>query len=188
MDEGQTENYNDWPDQNKKLKIEYEPSDNVSVLHSIENIDMLYEEIEIKNEPIDKGFILSSIENTKMEISSYIPIIKQEASETNTNSKRLKESDTDIKSEIIFDICAKNQNNISIETENLPTIEKDEDFVEYQLPYGWKKVGHQRKDKGGLISKDFSNLRRLGNQMIVHQHGRLNFPAIKSSKTITLYS
>ena len=158
MDEGQTENYYDWPDQNKKLKIEYEPSDNVSVLHSIENIDMPYEEIEIKNEPIDKGFILSSIENTKMEISSYIPIIKQEVSETNTNSKRLKESDTDIKSEMIFDISAKNQNNISIETENLPTIEKDEDFVEYQLPYGWKKVGHQRKDKGGLISKDFSNL------------------------------
>ena len=102
MDEGQIENYNEWPDQNKKMKIEYEPSDNVSVLSAIENIDMPYEEIEIKNEPIDKGYILSSIENTKMEISSYIPIIKKELSETNTNSKRLKESDTDIKPETIF--------------------------------------------------------------------------------------
>ena len=49
----------------------------MSVLPAIENIDMPYEEIEIKNEPTDKGFILSSIENTKMEISSYIPMIKQ---------------------------------------------------------------------------------------------------------------
>ena len=149
MDEEQIENHNDWPDQNKELKIEYETSDNVSVLSAIENIDMPYEEIEIKNEPIDKGYILSSIENTKMEISTYIPIIKQE------------ESETDIKPEIIFGISAKDQNNISAETENLPPIEKDEDIVKYQLPYGWKKVCHQRKDKGGLISKDFSNLRRL---------------------------
>ena len=156
MDEGQIENFNDWPDQNEEFKIEYEPSDNVS-----ENIDMPYEEIEIKNEPIDKGFILSSIENTNMEISSYIPIIKQEVSETNAISKILEESETDIKPEIIFDISAKNQSTISIETENLPTIKKDEDIVKYQLPYGWKKVCHQRKDKGGLISKDFSNLRRL---------------------------
>ena len=163
MEEGQIENYNDWPDQNKELKIEYEPSDSVSVLPAIENIDMPYEAIEIKNEPIEKGFILSSIENTNMEISSYIPIIKQEVSETNTSFKSIEESETetDIKPEIIFGISAKNQNNISIETENLPTIEKDEDIVKYQLPYGWKKVCHQRKDKGGLISKDFSNLRRL---------------------------
>ena len=161
MDEGRIENYNNWPDQHKELKIEYEPSDNVFVSPAIENIDMPYEEIEIKNEPLDKGFILSSIENTKIEISSYIPIIKQEVSGTNTDSKRLEESETDIKPEIIFGISAKNQNKISIETENWPTTEKDEDIVKYQLPYGWKKVCHQRKDKGGLISKDFSNLKRL---------------------------
>ena len=161
MDEEQIENHNNWPDQNKELKIEYEPSDNVSVLSAIENIDMPYEEIEIKNEPIDKGYILSSIENANMEISSHIPIIKQELSETNTNSKSLEESETDIKPEIIFGISKKNQNNISVETENLPPIEKDEDIVKYQLPYGWKKVCHQRIDKGGLISKYFSNLRRL---------------------------
>ena len=155
MDEGQIENYNDWTDQHEELKIEYEPSDNMSVLPAIANIDMPYEEIETKNEPIDKGFILLSIENTNMEISSYSPIIKQEISETNTNSKSLEESETDIKPEIIFGVSAKNQNKISIETENLPTIEKDDDIVEYQLPYGWKKVCHQRKDKGGLISKDF---------------------------------
>ena len=95
MDEGRIENYNNWPDQNKELKIEYETSDNLSVLPEIENIDMPYEEIEIKNEPIDKGYILSSIENTKMEISTYIPIIKQE------------ESETDIKPEIIFGIVQK---------------------------------------------------------------------------------
>ena len=63
--------------------------------------------------------------------------------------------------EIIFGINAKNENNISAETENLPPIEKYEDIVKYQLPYGWKKVCHQRKDKGGLILKDFSNLRRM---------------------------
>ena len=139
-------------DQHEELKIEYEPSDNMSVLPAIANIDMPYEEIEIKNEPIDKGFILSSIENTNMDISSHSPIIKQEVSETNTNSKSLEESETDIKPEIIFGISAKNQNKISIETENLPTIEK-EDSVEYNLPYSWKKVGLQRKDKGGLISE-----------------------------------
>ena len=161
MDEGQIVNYNDWTDQHEELKIEYEPSDKLSVSSSIEYIDMPCEEIEIKNEPIDKGFILSSIENTKMEISSYIPIIKQEVSETNANSKSLEESEMDIKHEIIFGMSAKNQNNISIETENLPTIKKDDDIVKYQLPYGWKKVCHQRKDKGVLISKDFSNLRRL---------------------------
>ena len=161
MDEEQIENYNNWPDQHKEMKIEYKPSDNVSVLPEIENIDMPYEEIEIKNEPIDKGFILSSIENTKMEISPYIPIIKQEVSETNANSKSLEESETDIKPETVFGISAKNENNISMETENLPTIEQDEHIVKYQLPYGWKKVCLLRKDKGGLISKDFSNFRRV---------------------------
>ena len=39
-----------------------------------------------------------------MEISTYIPIIKQE------------ESETDIKLETVFGISAKNENNISIET------------------------------------------------------------------------
>ena len=70
----------------------------------------------------------------------------------NTKSETFVKSETDIKHDNIFGISAKNQNNVSIETENLPTTEK-EDSVEYNLPYGWKKVGFQRKDKGGLISE-----------------------------------
>ena len=37
----------------------------------------------------------------------------------------------------------KKQSNVCNETENLSIIEK-EDSVEYQLPYGWKKVCHHR--------------------------------------------
>ena len=37
----------------------------------------------------------------------------------------------------------KKQNNVSNETENMSIIEK-EDSVEYQLPYGWKKICHHR--------------------------------------------
>ena len=70
----------------------------------------------------------------------------------NTKSETFVKSETDIKPDNIFDIKSKNQNNVSIETENLPTTEK-EDSVEYDLPYGWKKVGFQRKDKGGLITE-----------------------------------
>ena len=87
--------------------------------------------------------------------------LKPNCYDLNTKSETFVKSETDIKPGIIFGISANNQNNVSIETENLPTIEKDEDIVKYQLPYGWKKVCHQRKDRGGLISKDFSNLRRL---------------------------
>ena len=68
----------------------------------------------------------------------------------NTKSETFVKSETDIKPDNIFGISGENQNNVSIETENLPTTEK-EDSVEYNLPYGWKKVGFQRKDKGGLI-------------------------------------
>ena len=70
----------------------------------------------------------------------------------NTKSETFIKSETDIKPDKIFGISGKNQNNVSIETENLPTTAK-EDSVEYNLPYGWKKVGIQRKDKGGLISE-----------------------------------
>ena len=70
----------------------------------------------------------------------------------NTKLETFVKSETDIKSDNIFGISGKNQNNVSIETENLPTTEK-EDSVEYNLPYGWKKVGIQRKDKGWLISE-----------------------------------
>ena len=70
----------------------------------------------------------------------------------NTKSETFVESETDIKPNNIFGISGENQNNVSMETEILPTTEK-EDSVEYHLPYGWKKVGIQRKDKGWLISE-----------------------------------
>ena len=92
MDEEEMELKNGLTDPHEELKIEYEPSDELSVLSSIENIDMPYEEIEIKDEPIDKGFILASIDGTNMEISSNSSIIKQEVSVTNT--KRFEESET----------------------------------------------------------------------------------------------
>ena len=76
---------------------------------------------------------------------------KPNCNDLNTNSETFVKSETDNKPENIFGISGKNQNKVSIETENLTTTEK-EDSVEYELPYGWKKVGIQRKDKGGLIS------------------------------------
>ena len=89
----------------------------------------------------------------------------------NTKSETFVKSETDIKPDNIFGISGKNQNNVSIETENLPTTAK-EDSVEYNLPYGWKKVGFQRKDKGGLISEGLLilvwSLIRLPTQLIVH--------------------
>ena len=78
--------------------------------------------------------------------------LKNNCNYLNIKSETFVKSETDIKPDIIFGISANNQNNVSIETENLLTIEK-EDSVEYNLPYGWKKVGLQRKDKGGLISE-----------------------------------
>ena len=146
MDEVQMELKDELTDQHEELKIEYEPSDELSVLNSIENIDMPYEEIEIKDEPIDKGFISASIESTNMEISSYIPIIKQEVSETNetalnnvtvvteimTNSKTFDEpedleesgifvkSETDIKPEIIFGFSESDSNHTMSTVSNDP--------------------------------------------------------------------
>ena len=73
------------------------------------------EQIEFKNEPIDQDFILASIGNTNMTSLPYNPKIKQEVSETNIKSKICDESEnleesgifvkseTDIKTEIIFD-------------------------------------------------------------------------------------
>ena len=52
----------------------------------------------------------------------------------NTKSETFVNSETDIKPDKNFDIKSKNQNNVSIETENLSTTEK-EDSVEYNLPY-----------------------------------------------------
>ena len=54
MDEVQLEDANDLTDQHEELKIEYEPSDNMSVLPAIANIDMPYEEIEIKDDLLIK--------------------------------------------------------------------------------------------------------------------------------------
>ena len=92
----------------------------------------------------------------------------------NTKSETFVNSETDIKPDNIFGISGKDQNNVSIETEILPTTVK-EDSVEYNLPYGWKKNGLQRKDKGDLISEGLLILVRssirLPTQMIVHQHG-----------------
>ena len=109
----------------------------------------------------------------------------------NTKSETFVKSETDIKPGIIFDISGKNQNNVSIETEILPTT-ANEDSVEYNLPYGWKKVGFQRKDKGGLITEGLLILVRssirLPTQMIVHQRGSLNFPLFKVHEAISLNS
>ena len=109
----------------------------------------------------------------------------------NTKSETCVKSETDIKPDNVFGISVKNQNNVSIETEILPTTAK-EDSVEYNLPYGWKKVGFQRKDKGGLISEGllilvWSSI-RLPTQMIVHQLGSLNFPLFKVHEAISLNS
>ena len=70
----------------------------------------------------------------------------------NTKSATFVKSETDNKPDNIFGISVKNQNNVSIVPEIMPTTAK-EDSVEYSLPYGWTKVGFQRKDKGGLISE-----------------------------------
>ena len=109
----------------------------------------------------------------------------------NTKSETFVESETDNKPENIFGSSGKNQSNVSIETENLPTTAK-EDTVEYNLPYGWKKVGFRRKDKGGLISEGLliivrSSI-RLPTQIIVYQLGSLNFPKSKVHEAISLNS
>ena len=129
------------------------------------------EKFTVKEEVLDlEDLILPS---TSQKLNCY---------DLNTKSETFVKSETDIKPDNIFGISGENQNNVSIETENLPTTEK-EDTVEYNLPYGWKKVGFQRKDKGGLISEGLLILVlssiRLPTQMIVHQLGSLNFPLFK---------
>ena len=117
----------------------------------------------VKEEVLDLGDLI--LPSTSQKLNCY---------DLNTKSETFVNSETDIKPDNIFGISGKNQNNVSIETEILPTTAK-EDSVEYNLPYGWKKNGLQRKDKGELISEGLLILVRssirLPTQMIVHQLG-----------------
>ena len=86
---------------------------NSFVASSIENTNILNEELHIKDQSIDKGYILSSRENTNFTNSSIVPIIKQEIPETCDKYKPFNEpeklgifvkSNRNIKPENSFDI------------------------------------------------------------------------------------
>ena len=94
-------------------KILHQFEKNSFVASSIENTNILNEELHIKDQSSDQGYILASRENTNFRNSSIVPIIKQESSETCDKYKPFNDpeklgsfvkSERNIKPENSFDI------------------------------------------------------------------------------------
>ena len=80
---------------------------------------------------------------------------------SNVEVKNYLESNSQIKCDL--EVADTPQQNCKIEKSKIETTKKSEkfsvieekDYIEYQLPYGWKKTGHRRKIRGNSNLWDF---------------------------------